>query len=67
MKTIEIKQLANKELLERIDEEKESLLRMRLNHAVSPIENPLKIKGSRRLIARLNTELRKRELEGTIE
>jgi len=62
MKTSEIKELSNQELLERIDNEKTSLVRMKLNHAISPLENPQKIKESRRTIARLLTEKHKREM-----
>jgi large subunit ribosomal protein L29 len=60
MKTSEIKELSTKELKERIDSEKELLTRMRLNHAVSPLENPIKIRDSRKNVARMNTELVKR-------
>ena len=35
---------------------------MCLNHTVNPLENPMKIRFTRRIIARLNTELRKRQL-----
>jgi large subunit ribosomal protein L29 len=62
MKSSEIKELSNQELLERIDNEKTSLVRMKLNHAISPLENPQKIKESRKTIARLMTEKRKREM-----
>jgi large subunit ribosomal protein L29 len=62
MKSSEIKELSNQELLERIDNEKTSLVRMMLNHAISPLENPQKIKESRKTIARLMTEKRKREM-----
>jgi len=62
MKISEIKELTTKEIAERIDTEKEKLTRMRLNHAVSPLENPLVLKDARRNIARLNTELRTRQL-----
>jgi large subunit ribosomal protein L29 len=37
---------------------------LKLNHAVSPLENPNKIKAYRKTIARLNTELRRRVLSG---
>ncbi len=60
MKNSEIKELSTKELKERIDSEKELLVRMRLNHAVSPLDNPLKIRDARRNVARMNTELVKR-------
>ena len=62
MKSSEIIELSNQELLERIDNEKTALVRMKLNHAISPLENPQKIKESRRTIARLMTERRKREM-----
>jgi large subunit ribosomal protein L29 len=62
MKSSEIRELSNQELLERIDNEKIALVRMKLNHAISPLENPQKIKESRRTVARLITELRMREM-----
>jgi large subunit ribosomal protein L29 len=62
MKSSEIKELSNQELLEHIDNEKTGLVRMKLNHAISPLENPQKIKESRKTIARLMTEKRKREM-----
>ncbi|MGC9344257.1 MAG: 50S ribosomal protein L29 [Bacteroidales bacterium] len=62
MKNSEVRELSNKELRERIDSEKENLVRMRLNHAVSPLDNPLRLRAVKKDIARLMTELRKREL-----
>ena len=62
MKTSEIRELTTQEILERIDNEKTSLVRMKLNHAITPLDNPNKIKETRGNIARLLTELRKREL-----
>lgn len=62
MKNSEIKELTTKEIVERIDAEKEKLTRMKLNHAVSPLDNPMVIKEARKDIARLKTEARKRQL-----
>ncbi|MBN2778023.1 MAG: 50S ribosomal protein L29 [Bacteroidales bacterium] len=62
MKNIEITGLTTKEVVERIETEKVNLNKLRMNHAVSPLENPQRLKEVRRLIARLKTELRKREL-----
>ncbi|MFO7851548.1 MAG: 50S ribosomal protein L29 [Bacteroidota bacterium] len=62
MKSSEIRELTNQEIIERIDNERTSLVRMRLNHAITPLDNPNKIKETRGNIARLLTELRKREL-----
>jgi large subunit ribosomal protein L29 len=39
------------------------LNKLKMNHAVSPLENPNKIKAYRRTVARLVTELHKRKLE----
>ncbi|MBO4784127.1 MAG: 50S ribosomal protein L29 [Bacteroidales bacterium] len=62
MENKEIVGLTTKEIVEKIATEKFNLNKMRLNHAVSPLENPQRLKEVRRTIARLNTELRKREL-----
>jgi large subunit ribosomal protein L29 len=62
MNQADIKQLSTNDLRERIKEEKSNLAKLKLNHAVSPIENPLKITFSRKTVARLNTELRSREI-----
>ncbi|GAB1449493.1 MAG: 50S ribosomal protein L29 [Bacteroidetes bacterium] len=59
----EIRELSNKELTARISEERLALVKLKMNHAVSPVENPNKIKESKKLIARLLTEFRKRQLE----
>jgi len=57
MKNSEIKSLNIAELEERILSEKENLQRLKFAHAISPIENPVKIKETKRLIARMYTEL----------
>jgi large subunit ribosomal protein L29 len=62
MKTSEIKELSTAEILERIQTDQDSLLRMKMNHAISPLDNPQVIVGVRRNIARLKTILRQREI-----
>ncbi len=62
MKTREIKELNTKEIQERIDVEKGHLVRLKLNHAISPLDNPSQIQDVRRTIARLATEQRQREI-----
>ncbi|WP_319273045.1 50S ribosomal protein L29 [uncultured Draconibacterium sp.] len=62
MKVSEIKEMTNNEIVERLQIEKENLVRLKLNHAVSPLENPNKLKEAKATIARLNTILREREL-----
>jgi large subunit ribosomal protein L29 len=60
MKTAEIKEFSTQDIVERIDAERENLRKMKLNHQVSPLENPGLIKNSRRDIARMLTILRQR-------
>ncbi len=62
MKTSEIKELSSSDLLERIDTERTMLVRMKLNHAITPLDNPQKVKEVKLTIARLLTEMRTREL-----
>lgn len=62
MKNAEIKELTKKELIERIEDEATMLTRLKMNHVVSPLDNPQKIKFARRTVAMLKTELRTREL-----
>ena len=62
MKISEIKELSNQELLERIDNEKTMLVRLKLNHAISQLDNPQKLRQSKLTIARLMTEKRQREI-----
>ncbi|MFP4092922.1 MAG: 50S ribosomal protein L29 [Cyclobacteriaceae bacterium] len=62
MKNSEIQSLTTEELKDKIQEEKRSLQKLKFAHAISPIENPVKIRATRKLIARLNTELRAKEL-----
>ncbi len=59
-----IREFTTGEILERLEEEKRQLTKLKLNHAVSPLENPNKIKAYRKTIARLETELRHRVLKG---
>ncbi|MFC6099584.1 50S ribosomal protein L29 [Olivibacter domesticus] len=61
MKNSEILELSKKDIIARISEEKASLNKLKFAHAVSAIENPLRIKAARKLIARLNTELSARK------
>ncbi len=61
MKTSEIKELSSKEITERLVTEQETLVRSRLNHSISPLDNPMSIRDLRRNIARMKTILRSRE------
>jgi len=61
MKYSEIKGLSLVELREKLGSEQETLRKMKFAHQVSAIENPMKIKETRKLIARLKTELSAKE------
>jgi len=63
MKQKVILEMTNEELKERLEEEKKQLVKMKLAHAVSPLDNPHKIKEYKSTVARLITELRRREIE----
>ena len=66
MKQEVVRELSTNEIRERLEEEKKQLTKLKLNHAVSPLENPNKIKAYRKTIARLVTEIRKRQLDDTL-
>ncbi len=59
----EVKSLTEDELKERIESERENLQKLKFAHAISPIENPMKIRETRRLIARLKTQLNIKQRE----
>ena len=67
MKNVEIRELTAKELNERIDTEKANLVRMKMNHAVSPLDHPHHIRETRRLVAQLMSELRKRQVNDNMK
>ncbi len=62
MKTSEIQELSKAEIIERISTEQDSLTRMKMNHAITPLENPQVIVRARKNIARLKTILHQREI-----
>lgn len=61
MKSAEIKELTVAELTERVEAEKANLARLKVNHKISPVENPSTIKKLRRDIARMLTVLRQKQ------
>ena len=63
MKNSEIIALSEEELRERIATEQATTQSLRFAHAISPLENPMRITQNRKTIARLKTELRRREIE----
>ena len=63
MKNSEIKALSLEELKEKLNTEQTTMQNLRFAHAISPLENPMKIREAKKSIARLNTEIRRREIE----
>jgi large subunit ribosomal protein L29 len=64
-KGLELKDLTVQELSDKLNEERDSLTKLRFSHTVSPIENPMQLRLKRKEVARILTELRKRELANT--
>ena len=62
MKIAELKNLTTQELQERLATEEQKLAKLKLTHSVSPLDNPMQIRAARKDIARINTELRMREI-----
>lgn len=63
MKQSEIKELSIEELKEKLVDLKKQHADLKMAHSVTPLENPLQIRKTRRTVARLATELTKRELQ----
>ena len=62
MKNSEIRALSIDELKQKISSEEEAIEKLKFAHAVSPIENSMRLRESKKLIARLKTELRAKAL-----
>tara|TARA_B100000508_G_C11326070_1_gene211901 strand:+ start:209 stop:406 length:198 start_codon:yes stop_codon:yes gene_type:complete len=62
MKQLDIKNLSMDDLQENLAQQSDLLAKLKMNHAVSPLENPKQIGVARKTVARLKTEIRKREL-----
>ena len=62
MKKEEIREMSTADLRDRLASMEKEYMQMRINHAVTPLDNTAKITADRRMIARVKTELRRREL-----
>ena len=62
MKKEEIREMSTADLRERLAQMEKDYLQARMNHAVTPLDNPAQLTADRRMIARVKTELRQREL-----
>ena len=60
MKAKEIRELRLEEIVQRITEEQDKLDQLKFQHAIADLQNPMQIKHSRRLIARLKSILKEK-------
>ena len=60
MKATVIKEMPDNELLESLSSHKDKLFKMKMTHAVSPLENPQTIVSTKKIIARIKTEISNR-------
>ena len=61
MKYTEIKDLTLDELKDKLNEKNAELSKLRINHAIAPIENPMLIRHTRKTVARLKTAIQEME------
>jgi|TARA_B100001741_G_scaffold246766_1_gene208147 large subunit ribosomal protein L29 len=61
MKSQVLIEMPDNELEDLLSSEREKLLKMKMSHSVSPLENPMQIKYIRKVIARVMTEISKRK------
>ncbi|HKL40281.1 MAG TPA: 50S ribosomal protein L29 [Cryomorphaceae bacterium] len=62
MKAKDIRDLTTDELIEKLEIEEENFGKLRLNHTVAALENPMQLRAQRRTVARLKTVVRERQL-----
>ena len=63
MKDLVLTEMPLNELNDLLESEKERLMKLKMSHAVSPLENPLTIKFARKKIARVMTEINKKRVK----
>ena len=63
MKQSEIKELSVADIQEKLADVKKNYTDLKMAHAISPLENPIQLRGLRKTVARLATELTKREVQ----
>lgn len=63
MKSSVIREMTTEEIEDKLVDEKATLAKFKMQHAISPLENPLVIREKRKVVARLKTELTKRSKE----
>lgn len=63
MKAAQVRELTTEELVETLADKEMKLAKLKINHKISDVENPIEIRRERRNIARIKTELRSREIQ----
>ena len=63
MKNSELRGLSLDELKKKLAVEKENFDKLKFSHSITPVENPMKVRQTRKLIARISTEIRFKELK----
>jgi large subunit ribosomal protein L29 len=63
MKHSEIKEASTAELQERLVDSKKAFSELKMAHAITPLENPVQLRTQRRAVARIATELNKRDVQ----
>ncbi|MGB3775604.1 MAG: 50S ribosomal protein L29 [Leeuwenhoekiella sp.] len=63
MKQSEVKEKSVAELQEELIKAKKSYTDLKMAHAISPLENPIQLRSQRKTVARIATELTKREIQ----
>ncbi len=62
----EIKEMSASELEKAVKEQKEALFKLRLQHSINQLDNPMKIVETRKTIARMLTVLREKQISGNV-
>ena len=63
----DLKDLTGPELQDKLETEQDTLGKLRFNHAVSPVESPAQLRQKRKSVARILTEMRRREMANTAQ
>ena len=63
MRQSEVKETSTADLQEKLVESRKAYSDLKMAHAISPLENPIQLRSQRKTIARIETELTKRDVQ----
>ncbi len=63
MKQPEIIEASTAELQEKLSDSRKAFSELKMAHAITPLENPIQLRNQRKVVARIATELNKREVQ----